>query len=132
MSNCCKGACWTKFLPHNWLCLKGLSIAFLVLFYLSLLLSLIIAGYLCLHIWDVFYAYLTPESKKDLLLTLGLWEAWGVILLQVAAIEIPTALMLLAYSKGLKALAKIKHAVAPCCCNNEAEKPAKKAKKEDK
>ena len=132
MSKCSKGACWTRFLPHNWLCLKGLSRAFLVLFYLSLLLSLGIAGYLCSHIWDVFYAYLTPASNSELLSTPGLWEAWGVILLQVAAIEIPTALMLLAYSKGLKALAKIKQAVAPCCCQEEAEKPAKKSKKEDK
>ena len=32
MSKCCKCGKW---FPHNWLCLKGLSVVFLVLFYIA-------------------------------------------------------------------------------------------------
>ncbi len=112
MSNCCKGACWCKYLPHNWLCLKGLYVVFVVLFYVAVAFAIYMACQLCSY---------PMLSGRDLWVTLGIVEA------QILG----TALVLLTISKILKALAKIKHAVAPCCCQDEkADK--KSAKKEDK
>ncbi len=112
MSNCCKGACWCKFLPHNWLCLKGLYVVFTVLFYIALAFAIYMACQLASY---------PMLSGRDL------WMALGIVEAQILG----TALVLLTISKIVKALSKIKHAVAPCCCHEE--KPAKKAaKKEDK
>ena len=115
MSNCCKGACWTRFLPHNWLCLKGLYVLFVVLFYLAVAFAIYIACQLAT------YPMLSGR------------EFWMALVVAEAQI-LSGALAALTVSKILKALAKIKHAVAPCCCHDDAaaEKPAKKAKKEDK
>ena len=114
MSNCCKGACWTKFLPHNWLCLKGLSCVFVVLFYITI-------GFAVYMAWQ-FANYPMLGGKE-------FWIYTAIVEAQILG----AALVLLTISKILKALAKIKHAVAPCCCEDAAaEKPAKKAKKEDK
>lgn len=116
MSNCCKGACWCKFLPHNWLCLKGLYVVFIVLFYITLL----------------FGVYMTWQiASYPLLSGKEMWTVLGGVLAQILG----AALFLLTIAKILKALAKIKHAVAPCCCQTEKadEKAAKKAvKKEEK
>ena len=109
MSNCCKGACWCKYLPHNWLCLKGLSVVFTVLFYIDL----------------VFGIYMAVQlSRYPMLSGYDFWMALGIVEAQIVG----GALVLLTISKILKALAKIKHAVAPCCCHKENadEKPAKK------
>ena len=38
MSKCC--CKYAKWFPHNWLCLKGLAILFLVLFYISVIYAL--------------------------------------------------------------------------------------------
>ena len=112
MSNCSKSACWTKFLPHNWLCLKGLYVLFVVLFYLAFAFAIYMAIQL---------------STYPMLSGRDFWVALGIVEAQVLG----TALVLLTIAKILKALAKIKHAVAPCCCQDE--KPAKKAaKKEEK
>jgi len=112
MSNCCKGACWTKFLPHNWLCLKGLYVLFIILFYLAVAFGI----YMAVQI----LSYPMIAGRE-------MWVALAIVEAQILG----TALGLLTLSKILKALAKIKNAVAPCCCA-EDEKPAKKAKKEDK
>lgn len=109
MSNCCKGACWTKFLPHNWLCLKGLYVVFVVLFYITV-------GFALYMAWQL--ATFPMISGREF------WMALGIVEAQILG----AALGLLTVSKILKTLAKIKHAVAPCCCQEET----KKAKKEDK
>ncbi len=116
MSNCCKGACWCKFLPHNWLCLKGLYVVFIILFYATL----------------AFCVYMTWQIASYPLLTgKEMWMVLGGLWAQILG----AALALLTVAKVLKVLAKIKHAVAPCCCqaDHAEEKTAKKAaKKEDK
>ena len=124
----CKGKCWSKFLPHNWLCLKGLSIAFLVLFYITLIAGIVIAVILCGRVWDMFAAYL-QVGGKELLSNGSLWMAWGAMLSQVILLTVPLMFVWLAFSKICKALAKIKHAVAPCCCNEEKAKETKKEAK---
>ncbi len=115
MSNCCKGKCWTKFLPHNWLCLKGLYFVFVALFYVAL----VFAIYMAIQILTF-----PMISGKEM------WMALGIVEAQVLG----TALALLTISKVLKVLAKIKHAVAPCCCTEEKNKEEKKkeVKKEEK
>ena len=117
MKCCNKGACWCKYLPHNWLCLKGLYVVFIVLFYVAL----------------AFAVYMTVQiASYPMLSGRDMWMVLGTVLAQILA----GALGLLTIAKVLKVLAKIKHAVAPCCCQEEAkaeEKPAKKeAKKETK
>ena len=107
MSNCCKGKCWTKFLPHNWLCLKGLYFTFIALFYIALAFAI----YMAIQILTF-----PMISGKEM------WIALGVVLAQVLG----TALALLTVAKVLKALAKIKNAVAPCCCNEEKKEEVKK------
>ena len=110
MSKCSKGACWMKFLPHNWLCLKGLYVTFVVLFYLAL----VFAIYTAIQILTF-----PMISGKEMWITLGIVEA------QVLG----TALGLLTIAKVCKALAKIKHAVAPCCCKEEKAKETKEETK---
>ena len=126
MSKCCKEKCLCKFLPHNWLCLKGLSVAFLVLFYITFFASIVIAIVLCVNLWNMFAEYYATDSVKELLFNRSLWAAWAVVLLQVIGIAVPSALVWLSFSKMLKVLGKIKQAVAPCCCNEEKTKEAKK------
>jgi len=110
MSKCCKGKCWTKFLPHNWLCLKGLYFVFIALFYIAFAFAI----YMAVQILTF-----PLISGKEMWMTLGVVEA------QVLG----AALSLLTIAKVLKALAKIKHAVAPCCCHEEkAEETKKEAK----
>lgn len=106
MSKCCKGKCWCKFLPHNWLCLKGLYFVFVTLFYVALVFAIYMA-----------YQILSFPmiSGKEM------WMALGIILAQILG----TALGLLTVAKILKALAKIKHAVAPCCCHEAKAEEAK-------
>ena len=92
-----------KFLPHNWLCLKGLYVTFIVLFYVAF----VFAIYMACQILS--YPLL---SGREMWITLGIVEA------QVLG----AALGLLTVAKILKVLAKIKHAVAPCCCHDEKAK----------
>ena len=112
MSKCCKGKCWCKFLPHNWLCLKGLYVLSVVLFYLALV-----------------FAIYRAEQILTFPMISGreMWTALAIVLAQILG----AAVGFLTIAKILKALAKIKHAVAPCACTEE--KPAKKeTKKEEK
>ncbi len=128
MSKCCKDACWCKYLPHNWLCLKGLSVAFVVLFYITLLVGIIAAWFLCANVWGMFANYFGADGAKSLLTMGALWKAWAVVVLEVVLITAPLALLWLALAKMLKALAAIKHAVAPCCQAEEETKKEDKAK----
>ncbi|MBR4592103.1 MAG: hypothetical protein IKO35_02735 [Elusimicrobiaceae bacterium] len=100
MSKCCKYAKW---FPHNWLCLKGLSIVFLVLFYLTL----------------IHTVYQTIS-----IVTYPAWPnastMWKVLTFYVLS-ELGVALGFLTLNKVLTALRKIKQAVAPCCCEGHTE-----------
>lgn len=100
MSKCCKGKCWCKFLPHNWLCLKGLSVLFLVAFYLCLAFA-------------VYMAY--QISSHPMITGTQMWAMLGFYVGQSLA----AAVGCLTIAKILKALGKIKEAVAPCCCKEE-------------
>ena len=96
--SCKNKCCWW---PHNWLCLKGLYVVFLVLFYLTVAYT----------IYGVCFMLFSPELTGQALwanLISFLINAFGVMIgfLTVAGI--------------LKALRKIVHAVAPCCCHTEA------------
>lgn len=102
MSNCCKGKCWCKFLPHNWLCLKGLSVLFVIGFYASL----------------IFAVYMAIQIGKHPMITGS--EMWVALSFYVGQ-SLAAAIFCLTVSKILKALAKIKHAVAPCCCHTEEQ-----------
>ncbi len=97
MSNCCKCAKWW---PHNWLCLKGLSILFVVLFYLAL-------------VYAVFQAYII--FAKSPLFGRDMWTAAAFYAIQ----DLAAAVGFLTVAKVLGALRKIKKAVAPCCCTVE-------------
>ncbi len=104
MSKCCKCAKWW---PHNWLCLKGLSIIFLVLFYLAL-------------VYAVFQAYAIFTHPQ--LFGAEMWLAAGFYV----ASDLAAAIGFLTVAKVLKAIRKIKKAVAPCACSmpEAEEKPA--------
>lgn len=102
MSKCCKYAKWW---PHNWLCLKGLSIFFTVLFYIAFAFAIYTA-------YQIFTYPLLSGAQ--------MWTAFFSAELQLVLF----AVGFLAVAKILKALCKIKHAVAPCCCEqkDKAEK----------
>ena len=104
MSKCCKYAKW---FPHNWLCLKGLYVLSLVLFYLVAVDWIIkviqIANY--------------PGFTKDMM-----WVALKNYTLSAASL----LFIFLTVAKVVKALRKIKQAVAPCCCDEKAEKEENK------
>lgn len=112
MSECCNKKCWTRFLPHNWLCLKGLSVVFLVAFYVCL----------------VFAIYMTYAIASNSVITGA--DMWMALIYYVGR-ALVTAIFCLTLVKILKVLRKIKQAVAPCCChedNAEQPKENKKAK----
>ncbi|MBR2082208.1 MAG: hypothetical protein IJ876_04260 [Elusimicrobiaceae bacterium] len=102
MSKCCKGKCWCRFLPHNWLCLRGLSVLFVVCFYICL----------------VFAVYMAFQIGRHPMITgADMWMALGFYVGQSLA----AAVGCLTVAKILKALGKIKHAVAPCHCHEDKE-----------
>lgn len=106
MSKCCKCAKW---FPHNWLCLKGLSVLFLVLFYIAFVYGIYQAVLVIKH----------PALTGKLMwmaLTYYVLSCWGA------------AVGFLTIAKILKVLRKIKQAVAPCCCEASAEKKEESAK----
>lgn len=111
MSKCCKGAKWW---PHNWLCLKGLSIVFLVLFYLALVYAVFQA-----------YAILTYplfDGSAEQWLNLGFFTA----------ANLAAAIGFLTVAKILQVLRKIKKAVAPCACSVQESKTEEVVEKESK
>lgn len=97
MSKCCKCAKW---FPHNWLCLKGLSIIFLVLFYFAVVYAVFQTVSIIAH----------PQIAGQ--------QMWSALLYFVGS-DLAAALGFLTISKIIKALHKIKKAVAPCCCAQE-------------
>ena len=109
MSNCCKGACWTRFLPHNWLCLKGLSVLFLVAFYVCLAFAIFMAFQISMH---------PMITGSDKLVALGFYVGQSLA----------AAVFCLTMAKILKALRKIKEAVAPCCCKEDKKEEKKETK----
>ena len=110
MSKCCKdNTCWTKFLPHNWLCLKGLSVLFLVVFYIAIVFAVYMAFQISMH---------PMVTGREMWIALGYYVGQALV----------TAVFCLTVSKILKALAAIKHAVAPCCCGTEKTEKKEKAK----
>lgn len=109
MNDCCKHAKWW---PHNWLCLKGLYVFFIVMFYLTLI-------FMVIQTWRVFtHPFITGK------------EMWLIVLNNLIN-NVAVAVALLTVAKMLKALRKIKKAVAPCCCEKGA-KEEKKAKEDKK
>ncbi len=105
MSKCCKCAKW---FPHNWLCLKGLSVVFLVLFYIAFVFG----------IYQAILVFKHPAfTGRMMYITAGLYllTDWA------------TALGFLTVAKILTALRKIKHAVAPCCCDGHTEEKKQEA-----
>ncbi|MCQ2410275.1 MAG: hypothetical protein MJ053_01775 [Elusimicrobiaceae bacterium] len=106
MSKCCKCAKW---LPHNWLCLKGLTVVFLVLFYIAFVYGIYQAVLVVMH----------PAFTGRMM-----WVTLAFYLLSDWA----AALGFLTIAKVLKALRKIKQAVAPCCCEGHTEEKTEEAK----
>ncbi len=106
MSKCCKCMKW---LPHNWLCLKGISILFIVLFYVTLV--LMIGNSVLIYKFSVHNAFM--------------WYSIAIYTLGFLL----TAICFLAVAKFAKALLKIKQAVAPCCCEEKAQKNEEKTSK---
>ena len=103
MSKCCKYAKW---FPHNWLCLKGLSILFLVLFYVA-------------FVYGIYQAVLVIKHPAFTGKLMWMTLAFYVLSDWAAAVGFLTI------AKILTALRKIKKAVAPCCCEaNHEEKAA--------
>lgn len=96
MSNC--GHKYTKWLPHNWLCLRGLSFFFLGFFYLAF----------CYAIYQTIYI-LIRFSGAEIAAALAYY-----VLSDLAA-----AIIFLTIAKALGALRAIKQAVAPCGCSTE-------------
>lgn len=99
-----------KWFPHNWLCLKGLSIIFIVLFYVAF-----VGG-----IWQTVQIIRHPAISGALMykaIAFYLLNYWGA------------AVGFLTIAKVLQALRKIKQAVAPCCCQEHNEDKKKEESK---
>lgn len=94
---CCKSA---KYFPHNWLCLKGLSVFFLVMFYIAVVYGIYQAVVILAH------PSLSMQEK-------------GAALLFYLGSDFAAAIGFLTVAKILRALRAIKKAVAPCCCTVE-------------
>lgn len=103
---------WCRWMPHNWFCLKGLYWIFITLFYLALVYTfyLVYAVSTAPLAAEEFWAYLIGMVLNQLGMMLGL--------LTVAAV--------------LKALRKIVHAVAPCCCHQETKEEVVVVSSQDK
>lgn len=95
-------ACKNKWWPHNWLCLKGLYWIFVALFYLTI-------AYTVYAIYQIGVSPMLAGADKTMMLLSVLINNLSIMLgfLTIAAI--------------LKALRKIKKAVAPCCCEAQKE-----------
>jgi hypothetical protein len=89
-------------MPHNWLCLKGLYVLFIVLFYLTL----------------VFTIYQDVQIFRYPLISGS--QMWMAVVFATLS-NIGIALAFLTIAKILNALHKIKTAVAPCGCSTGNE-----------
>ncbi|MBQ7908793.1 MAG: hypothetical protein IJ311_04795 [Elusimicrobiaceae bacterium] len=95
-------ACKCKFLPHNWFCLKGLYWIFVSLFYLTIAYAIYIVVLM---------------STTPMLTGAAYWESLFNFLINAFSIM----LGFITVAKLIKAVAKIKKAVAPCCCEAHKE-----------
>ena len=99
MSKCCKCSKW---FPHNWLCLKGLSYVFIGLFYLAL----------AFGVYQAISILTYPALSGKMM--------W-MVLAGYTLSDLAAALGFLTIAKTLGALYKIKKAVAPCCCEQHTQ-----------
>ncbi len=90
-------ACKNKWWPHNWFCLKGLYWIFVALFYFTLIYT----------IYIVIWMSRSPMISRDVL-----WQT----IINFLFNSLSVMLIMLTVAAVLKALRKIKAAVAPCCC----------------
>ena len=97
--SCKNKCCWW---PHNWLCLRGLYWTFVALFYFAIA-------------YTIYIAYLMVRSP--MLIGQDFWIALVSMLFNALGV----LLGLLTITVILKSLRKIVHAVAPCCCHEQAE-----------
>lgn len=95
-----KHCCW---FPHNWFCLKGLYWIFVTLFYLTVAVT-------------IYWIYML--STTPMLTGGAYWQSLVSLLLNSFGVM----LLFLTVAGILKALRKIVHAVAPCCCHKDEEK----------
>ncbi len=105
----CKKCCW---FPHNWLCLRGLYWIFIALFYITI-------GF------TLYWVYML--STTPMLTGAAYWQNLVSLLINSGSMM----LGFLTVAAVLKALRKVVHAVAPCCCHEE-EKTEVVASKQDK
>lgn len=108
--SCKNKCCWW---PHNWLCLKGLYWVFVAFFYLAI-------------VYTVYVAYMMIASP--MLTGVAFWESFLSFLVNAISIMVG----FLTVAAVLKALRKIVHAVAPCCCHQEEAKEEVVVTKQDK
>ena len=108
--SCKNKCCW---LPHNWLCLKGLYWIFVAFFYLAIVYTI------CVVYMMIASPMLTGAAFRESLISFVI-NAFSIMIgfLTVANI--------------LKALRKIVHAVAPCCCQHEEAKEEVVVTKQEK
>lgn len=99
LNKCCK---YAKFLPHNWICLKGLYFLFLGVFYLVC----------CYGVYQAVMILIYPQAS---------WAQKGMMAAQYLLNDAIVAIAFLTLAKVLHALYAIKKAVAPCCCTAEAK-----------
>ena len=106
-------ACKNKWWPHNWLCLRGLYWIFVALFYFTLAYT----------IYIVFKMSTSPMLSGD-----AYWQSLISFLINSFSIM----LIFLTVAAVLKALRKIKAAVAPCCCEAKKEEVVVVSSEEEK
>lgn len=95
-------ACKNKWWPHNWFCLKCLYWVFVVLFYLTF----------------AYAIYITYAMTATPMLTGRVYvETLFSFLLSAGSVM----LGFITIAKLIQAVAKIKKAVAPCCCEMKDE-----------
>lgn len=112
MSNCCKCAKWW---PHNWICLKGLSVLFTVLFYLCLAFSIYMIIAICTN----------PVLRGSGAGNMVAYMIYNVLPVLFSAVAFLTT------AKVLNVLRKIKKAVSPCCCEVEHEEVVEEVAQEE-
>ena len=106
-------ACKNKWWPHNWFCLRGLYWIFVALFYFTLAYT----------IYIVILMSTSPMLSGD-----AYWQSLISFLINSFSVM----LGFLTVAAVLKALRKIKAAVAPCCCEAKKEEVVAVSNEEEK
>lgn len=100
----CKCNCkWCRWMPHNWLCLKGLYCIFITLFY-------VVFAYTLYAIYAI--------STEPMLSGTAYWSYLLNVLLNMLGVM----LSLLTVAAILKALRKIVTEMSPCHCHDHETK----------